>query len=148
MAYQLAPLSALLQAEVDYPRPHVPVKVPAEHLAYTLRLLVERLGLSIQLEEALNAASVLYFDTVRTEGDDKPDEGAYKLTGLIATASNWTDQLGSYDTTAAQSEVASWNSRGIVYSAVCIYGHRLRERDGDGGCAPLSADAAAGCLLV
>jgi len=107
-----APLSALLQADVDYPGPHMPIKVPAEHLAYAVRLLAGHLELAIQLEQELQGPSALYFDTVRAEGDGRPDEGAYKLTGLMATVANWTDQLGAYEPAAAQSEVASWSSRG------------------------------------
>lgn len=101
-------LSALVQAEVEYPRPYAPFTFPRDQLAVVSRLFRAHLELAVQLESELKESGALYLDAIRPLDGERPNE--YRLTGLMATFATLVEDLAAADADAAKREVEAWDA--------------------------------------
>lgn len=97
-------LDKLLRVDVEYPRPHEPLTIPPEHLAYAVSLLRGQIEHAIALEGEVRGHDGLYFDATRADDGEMPDEDGFRLTGLLATLVNMTARLAEADSAAAKAE--------------------------------------------
>jgi len=102
-------LKAIIQADVEYPRPHQTLDIPPDLLGYAVALFREKLGYAVQLEREVNGHDDLYFDTTRPDDGDALDEDSYGLTGHLAIFTKMVARLTVEDRTAARKEAAQWS---------------------------------------
>lgn len=101
-------LEQTIRAEVEYPRPHLPLPVPADHLAYACALYRAQLEYAVALERELSGRDEIYLDSIRADDDEELDEDGYKLTGLVATFTNMMRRLVVENPQAARAELERW----------------------------------------
>jgi len=104
---QEVPMTSLMRAEVEYPRPYVPFVFPNDQLALVCRLFRAHLELAVQLEGELKESGALYFDAIRPLDGERPSE--FRLNGLMGTFTGLVESLAAVDQAAAQREVEAWN---------------------------------------
>lgn len=102
------PLEKMLRVDVDYRRPHEPLTIPPEHLAYAATLFRSQIEHAIALEREIGNDDSIYFDVTRAADGEAPDEDGFKLTGHLATLVNMVARLAETDPAAAQAEVDRW----------------------------------------
>ena len=104
------PFEKMLRPDVEYPRPHAPLVVPPEHLAYAVSLFRGQFEHAIALEREIGGHDRLYFDATRPDDGELPDEDGFQLTGHLATFVNMVARLAEADPAAAKAEFGRWPS--------------------------------------
>jgi len=100
------PLTSLMRAEVEYPKPYAPFEFPADQLGLVCRLFRGHMELAVQLEGEMKESSALYFDSIRPLDGERPND--YRLSGLMSTFAGLVEALAATDTSAARREVEAW----------------------------------------
>ena len=98
----------LISLDVEYPRPHEPLLIPDEHVAYAVSQFRNNLELAIALEREVTGTEQIYLMTSRADDGQDADEDVYGLTGLVVTFQNLMIRLASFDVAAARAEVRRW----------------------------------------
>lgn len=106
------PLERMVQADVEYPRPHEPLTIPPEHLAYAISIFRGQIEHAIALERETGGSDRIYFDTTRPDDGEEPDEDGFQLTGLLATFINMMFRLATTNPSAAKAEFDRWPAKG------------------------------------
>ncbi|WP_242154333.1 SIR2 family protein [Sphingomonas sp. BAUL-RG-20F-R05-02] len=129
------PPEKLVHVDVEYPRPHDPLEVPGEHLAYAISILRGHLELAISLEQELTGDDYLHFEHTR------PDDGGaalgiseYGIRGPIAMFIGWMARLQALDPAAARAEFQRWSTDDrYVFARLRIWAAANRIIDPDEG---------------
>lgn len=99
----------VINAGVNYPRPHEDLHVPDEQLGYAISQFRCNLELAISLEKEITGHDHLHFETSRAD-DDGPElpNDSYGLTGPIVHFQKLMDRWAQLDPTASRGEVTRW----------------------------------------
>lgn len=104
-----AELNTLARFDVDYPRPHVPIEIPEDLLAYGVGQFRQHLDYGLDLEREVTGGDVPYFDTIRADDGKAPPTDAHGLTGHLVLFTKLISQLAEHDIDAAKREVDQWS---------------------------------------
>jgi len=114
-------LETILRLDVEYPRPHEPLDIPDDVLSYAVTLFRQQLEDAIRLESEVSGHDNVYFDSIRADDGDMPDEDSYGLTGHLITFTNMVARLAAFSRDTARREVAGWAAPNAVFTRLRIW---------------------------
>lgn len=101
-------LGNIVRVEIEYPRPHLALSVPDEHLALSVELFAENIAHAIRLHQEVNPTGELYFDSTRPDDGEEADEDAFQFTGHLNIYLGLVARLARFDRAAARAVFARW----------------------------------------
>ncbi|NMN07273.1 MULTISPECIES: SIR2 family protein [unclassified Novosphingobium] len=101
----------LVHLDVEYPRPHAPLQIPDEHLAYAISILRGHLELAVSLEQELTGNDYLHFEHTRPDdGGLALGIGEFGIRGPIAMFIEWMGRLQALNPVGARAEFQRWST--------------------------------------
>jgi hypothetical protein len=98
----------LIYFDVDYPSPHIELRIPDDQLRYAVQQFRANLELAISLEAEVTGHSRLYFETSRADDGATMSKTRHGLTGPIVMMQDLMGRLATFDPPAARTEIARW----------------------------------------
>lgn len=102
-------LNVLTHFDVEYPRPHHPIELPADFLAYGITQFRQLLEYGLDLEREVTGRDVPYFETIRANEGKKLSTNTDGLTAHLVIFTDLISKLEAHDSGAAKREVATWS---------------------------------------
>lgn len=135
------PPEKLVHVDVEYPRPHDPLIVPDEQVAYALTLMRGHLELAVSLEREVTGNDYVHFEHTRPD-DNGPLLGIdeYGIRGPIVMYMQLMARLQALDPTAARAEFLRWPSDDpYVFTRLRIWAAAVGIIDPDEGASTMLA---------
>ncbi|WP_246176983.1 hypothetical protein, partial [Pandoraea soli] len=112
----------IVHVGVEYPKPDADLEISANMLAYALSIFRQHIKHGIELEGERNPDSpVLFFDSLRTDGENPAGSTEFGLTGHLVAYTKMVLKLAASDPDGARAEMQQWAESDEVSVALRVW---------------------------